>query len=389
MLAKVRSPHSALIVAAACLLESGCLVTVFVKDTGSEEDATGGGSGSSAVDDQMTQEPGVGDTSTTMGELTTTDPLMTTDIDFDVGEPDHWEFCASVLVPCDADNEDIDHALGLNCEGGLQTDGALTWSGPDGSRRVLSEQLGITDVFAPTEGARRVVLSTGDAGHVLLSLSQMPSLGDCPISQTCPSTDWPGNDLSELPPPLETTPLQCEANKQPPGPGDCSETVLTQWGLGGEPLVAYDYTELRFKAVAPSYTAGFAFDFAFLTSEYPPRFPEGHNDMFVAWVASERYTGNIALDPDGNPIAAETLPYEIKLDPMPVACDDDCVDIPLRQFAFEGHAGTAWYEGEVGINPGESIEVVFALFDVGDPIVDSAVLLDGVRWLCAPPPASF
>ncbi|WAS98946.1 hypothetical protein [Nannocystis punicea] len=384
----MRSPHSALIVAAACLLESGCLVTVFVKETGSDDAETAGAAGSSDANDQMTQEPGPSDTSTSTGEVATTEPMTKTDVGFDSG-PDGWEFCSTVLVPCDADNEDIDHALGLNCEGGLKTNGPLTWSGPDGSRRVLSEQLGTTEVFAPTEGSRRVVLSTGDASHVLLTLPEMPTLGNCPVTQTCPSTDWPGNDLDHLPPPIETMPLQCETDKQPPGPGDCSETIESQWGLGGEPLMAYDYTELRFSAVAPTYTAGFAFDFAFLTSEHPKRWPFGHNDMFVAWVASERYTGNIALDPDGNPIAAETLPYEIKYDAMPFDCDEeDCVDLPLREFAFERHAGTAWYEGEIGINPGESIEVVFALFDVGDAIVDSAVLLDGVRWLCAPPPAS-
>ncbi|MDC0720033.1 choice-of-anchor L domain-containing protein [Nannocystis bainbridge] len=384
----MRSPHSALIVAAACLLESGCLVTVFVKDAGSDDAGTSEATKSSDANDQMTQEPGPEEDSTSSGEALTTDPLAPPDFGFDVGEPEPWEFCSTALVACDADSEDIDRALGINCEGGLQTEGALTWTGPDGSRRVVSEQLGTTDVFAPTEGSRRVVLSTGDAEHLLLTLPQMPSLGNCPVTQTCPSTDWPGNDLPQLPPPIVTTPVECEANEKPPGPGDCSETVEAQWALGGDPRMAYDYTELRFSAVAPWFTTGLAFDFAFLTSEYPPRFPGGHNDMFIAWVASERYTGNIALDPDGNPIAAETLPYEIKLDPMPMACGDECPDIPLRGFAFEGHAGTAWYEGEVGLNPGESIEVVFALFDVGDPIVDSAVLLDGVRWLCAPPPAS-
>ena len=81
-----------------------------------------------------------------------------------------------------------------------------------------------------------------------------------------------------------------------------------------------------------------------------------------------------------------TLPYTIKLDPMPMGCEPDCPDLPLRGFAFEGHAGTPWFPGEIAARPGESVEVVFALFDVGDAEVDSAVLLDDVRWICAPPP---
>ncbi|WP_224193058.1 hypothetical protein [Nannocystis pusilla] len=386
----MRSPHSALIVAAACLLESGCLVTVFVKDAGGEADGTGGGSGSVGSDDQVSQETGSSaSTSGTTGEPTSEGFGVTVDVDFDLGEQEDWNSCSLVRVPCDGDSEDIDHALGINCDGGLQTEGALTWSGPAGSRLVVDQVLGTTEVYAPTEGSRRVALSTGDASHLLLTLPEMPDLGNCPVSQTCPSTDWPGADLDELPPPMVAKAKQCEEDEPVGVPGDCSQTIESQWLLGGDMMKAYDYTELRFSAVAPLGTAGFAFDFAFLTAEFPPRFPGGYNDLFVAWVASERYTGNIALDPDGNPIGAVTLPYTIKLDEMPAGCGDECVDIPLREFAFEGRAGTAWYQSEIGIDPGESIEVVFALFDVGDAIVDSVVLLDGVRWQCAPPPSSL
>lgn len=393
MLAEVRSPLSALIVAAACLLESGCLLTVFVKDAASEESGASEGSGSSGSTTQMTQgTDSAGDAEATSEETTSSGAVAVTTsatvFDVDSGD-DEWAYCPAVLEPCDGDNDDIDHALGLNCERGLQTEGALTWSGPASSRLVLAEPLGETSVFAPTEGSRRVVLSTGDASHVLLTLDELPVLGDCPITQTCPSTDAPEHDLPALPPPLEPTPQQCAQDQEPPGSGDCSGTVLTQWSLGGEPLVAYDYTELRFSAVVPTGTAGFSFDFAFLTAEYPARFPGNYNDLFVAWVSSERYTGNVALDPDGDPIAAVTLPYEIKFDPTPMDCGEECPDIPLRGFAFEGHAGTAWYAAEVPVAAGETIEVVFALFDVGDATVDSAVLLDGVRWLCAPPPANI
>jgi hypothetical protein len=391
MLAEVRSPLPALIVAASCLLESGCLVTVFVKDAASEDTAATEDSGSGPTT-QLTQGTATeGDDEATSSETGSPEaPSVTTGATiYDVGEDGEWVYCPALREPCDGDNDDIDHALGLNCARGMQTEGALTWSGPEGSRLVLAEPLGETSVFAPTEGARRVLLSTGDANHVLLTIDELPDLGDCPITQTCPSRDAPGHDLPTLPPPLEPSPQQCSPNHAPQGPGDCSGTVLAQWALGGEPLVAYDYTELRFSAVAPAGTAGFSFDFAFLTAEYPARFPGNYNDLFVAWVSSERYTGNVALDPDGNPIAAVTLPYEIKFDPTPMDCGDECPDVPLRGFAFEGHAGTAWHAAEVPVAAGETIEVVFALFDVGDATVDSAVLLDGVRWLCAPPTSSI
>ena len=31
---------------------------------------------------------------------------------------------------------------------------------------------------------------------------------------------------------------------------------------------------------------------------------------------------------------------------------------------------------------GEEIEIIFAIFDIGDPELDSAVVLDGVHWGC-------
>ena len=387
MLGEVRPPVTALASCLALLSQSACLVTVFVKDVASDD---GGAGGSSGLGD-MSEETGVTGTGGADGTSAASgSPGSSTGPEFDVGAPDPLGlYCDPWPVACDGEDTAVDHALGLNCPGGIKTEGPLTWIGSDLSRMTTDAVLGTTKTFEPVEGGRRVMLSTGIAGHALLTLAQLPQEAGCPMSQTCPSTELPGEDLTTLPPPIDPTPQKCKAGQDVPGPGDCSGTVLDQWELGGDPLTAYDYTELRFVAVAPQRTAALHLDFAFLTTEYPPRFPGGHNDLFVAWVASERYTGNFALDPDANPIAAETLPYTIKLDAMPMDCEPNCPDEPLRGFAFEGHAGTPWLPAEIGVRAGETIEVVFALFDVGDGKADSAVLLDGVRWVCAPPPSSL
>lgn len=387
MLAQVRPPVLALPPLIAALSQSACLVTVFVKDATSED--AGGAGGSSGVDEDMPQETEASTTGGTTGGGQTGSTGATTLPPFDVGAPElPGLYCDPTPAACDHEDTAVDHALGLNCPGGIQTEGPLLWTGSDLSRMTTDATLGITDTYEAVEGGRRVVLSTGNAAHVLLTLPQLPTEGGCPNTQTCPSTELPGEDLTALPPPIDPTPQKCKAGMELPGPGDCSGTVLEQWQLGGEPLTAYDYTELRFVAVVPQRTTALRLDFAFLTAEYPPRFPGGHNDLFVAWIASEKYTGNFALDPEGNPIAAETLPYAIKLDPLPFDCEPDCPDEPLRGFAFEGHAGTAWLPAQVQVTTGEAIEVVFALFDVGDGKADSAVLLDRVQWTCSPPPSN-
>lgn len=388
MLAEVRPPVSALASLLAVLSQSACLVTVFVKDAANDD--AGGASGSSGLAEDMAEGTAASAAETSGGTSAASGLQgLTGAPNFDVGVPDPLGlYCDPMPVACDDEDTSVDHALGLNCPGGIKTEGPLLWVGSDLSRMTTDAVLGVTKTYEPVEGGRRVMLSTGIAGHALLTPAQLPQEAGCPNTQTCPSTELPGEDLLALPPPIDPTPQKCKANMDLPGAGDCSETVLEQWQLGGEPLTAYDYTELRFSAVVPQRTIGLRLDFAFLTTEYPPRFPGGHNDLFVAWVASERYTGNFALDPDGNPIAAETLPYTIKLDPMPFDCEPNCPDEPLRGFAFEGHAGTPWLPAEIAVKAGETIEVVFALFDVGDGKADSAVLLDRVQWVCSPPPSS-
>jgi len=48
------------------------------------------------------------------------------------------------------------------------------------------------------------------------------------------------------------------------------------------------------------------------------------------------------------------------------------------------HAGTNWLQTTAGVTPGEQITVVFAIFDLADPILDSYIFLDNFKWGCEP-----
>ena len=54
---------------------------------------------------------------------------------------------------------------------------------------------------------------------------------------------------------------------------------------------------------------------------------------------------------------------------------------------FEGdvlsHAATGWLETLSPIVPGETFTLRFAVWDAGDGVLDSTVLLDGFRWVTA------
>ena len=56
--------------------------------------------------------------------------------------------------------------------------------------------------------------------------------------------------------------------------------------------------------------------------------------------------------------------------PTPSECNDD---------SLEG-GGTGWLTTTAPVTPGETLHLRFMIFDEGDHIYDSAVILDNFRW---------
>jgi len=275
-----------------------------------------------------------------------------------------------VPVSCDTESDDPLQTIGLDCLGGTPASGAI--AGPPGSSISHEGTLG---PYAPREGEKFLILSTGRAAELALSQEQLGSLG-CQDPSVCPTTNF-GVGPSELPAPITVLPvddvLTCVDDPSLIGMGDCSNTLFEQWSACGIGCEVWDYTELRIGLTVPETTRGLAFDFAFLSVEWPDFDDGGFNDMFVAWLESETWTGNISFDAVGNPITVN-------------AGFTDYVADELDGFAMEGHAGTRWLTTDVGLHPGETIELVLAVFDLSDGDYDSVVLLDGFRWTCSGTP---
>ena len=108
--------------------------------------------------------------------------------------------------------------------------------------------------------------------------------------------------------------------------------------------------------------------------------------MYVAWLESEAWTGNVSFDELGNPITIGGVFLDY-LDADSAQCTMvPCVAPELDGFAMDGHAGTQWLEIIAPVVAGEEIELVFAIFDMTDGLFDTAVILDGAQWGCTDKP---
>ncbi|PRP93381.1 hypothetical protein ENSA5_42800 [Enhygromyxa salina] len=271
-------------------------------------------------------------------------------------------------VSCDASSDDPLQVVGLDCVGGIPAAGGV--SAPAGA---VAPHLGPLGPYEVREGEKFLILSTGLAGHLGLSLAELAAVCDPDDwPEFCPNTQH-GAGPTTLPAPMTVEPvddtLTCADDPSLIGAGDCSNSLYDQWAACEGGCEVWDYAELRVGLTVPDHAQGLAFDFAFMSVEWPSFAGGGFNDMFVAWLESESWTGNVSFDTAGNPITVN-------------AGFTDYTGDELDGFAMEGHAGTRWLTTGFGLEPGESVELVLAVFDLTDDDHDSVVLLDAFRWTC-------
>jgi hypothetical protein len=272
--------------------------------------------------------------------------------------------------PCDNATGDPFLAMGLGCPGELTVQSTVT--GPPGAIGVRSS-FGGNGTFAPREGAAYAVIGSG----FVTDLDLPTPGGDSNQDPTHCNDDLGGQwDVGgNLPNPLRVNNVagDCTADPVLVGTGDCSNTIADQFNQGSS---ANDYVELRFEVDVPVDVVSLSYDFAFLSTEYPYYFGSEFNDMYVGWLESEAWTGNISFDANGNPISLNAGFLDFR---------DDAGNLP--EFAgtcMRQHAGTGWLSTSTGVVPGEHITVAFAIFDLSDSILDSYVFLDNFQWGCEP-----
>jgi hypothetical protein len=400
-----RSRAATLIVTIAC----GCESYAFIGSNataGSADDGFAESTGVGSLEDDGTSNVSVDESADTQGDDDDDGDESGADdsgIRFDLGQPDAAPGCKEphALPSCDSQSMDPANAMGLNC-GANDRPGAhvdIDFTGFDEAMTVHSGKPGISDAFLPREGDKFVVLSTGRASDFTMSPVQLKTEypDECNTNDACPSTQFMDplvdTPLFTLPEPIDVRPVSetgetCWEDPGLVGSGDCSNTLFSPWLKGGR---AYDYAELRMTATVPEGMNGFSFDFAFFSIEYPlyAAHPQAVNDVYLTWLESERWTGNMSFDESGDPISVKSVFFDYKdaPDPGDNGCIGPCIAPQLHGFAAQDHGGTKWLTSSAPVRPGEEITVIFAMFDNMDSSFDSMAILDHFEWTCsgAPP----
>jgi hypothetical protein len=343
---------------------SGIITTADDPDTGDGDgDSEGDGDGDSEGDgDGDSEGDGDADDGGTKFDL--------------AGLPDGGENNGGCQVPqhssCDANSNDPWHALGLNCPNELQFTTSFTGSAQQ--LYVHTGQLGTYNppTYPTLEGEKMVILSSGIAMEMITPGTQFAS--------TAINNAW---EETPLPAPLNMNSVHptdtCADNPNLVGTGDCSNTLQTQWDQG---YGAFDYAELRLSGTVPEGASGFEYHLAFFSTEYPGYYQSSYNDMYVAWLESELWTGNVSFDEMGNPISLNAGFLDYKDAPNPYDCPAPCTAPELQGTVMQTHAGTKWLTTTAGVSPGEDVTIVWAIWDLSDEVLDSVVILDDFGWNC-------
>ena len=99
---------------------------------------------------------------------------------------------------------------------------------------------------------------------------------------------------------------------------------------------------------------------------------------------------NIAFDSQRNPVSVNNgflevckpFTYEGRMGGMPFRRPFPCalgID-QLQATGFEDHAATGWLQTRTNVVPGEELTLRLAIWDAGDEVLDSTVLIDNLKW---------
>ncbi len=151
-----------------------------------------------------------------------------------------------------------------------------------------------------------------------------------------------------------------------------------------------DNVMLKLKVRVPPLAKSFKFNVYFLSQEFPDYVCTRYNDFFLALLDS-KYTStdttlqnpkdkNLAMDAKGNPVGvnlAKSGLFTVCNNSKYPSCAGDG---DLKDTGFEHHGATGWLTTRGNVVPGEIITLRFVIWDTGDHIFDSMVLIDNFQW---------
>jgi hypothetical protein len=229
---------------------------------------------------------------------------------------------------------------------------------PDGTAETIPVSHGLLDTFGvnkPQEGARVLALSSGSArapgqaGYKNVSGYDKGYTSGTPAGYPKESPACPGVTTGE----------------------------------------AHDGAGLELKIRVPTNAKSFSFQENFFTYEFPTFICSTYNDFYVAMltpIPKGLADGNIAFDQQNNPISVNNSLLQVcqsqtagsKNFPCPLGA------ATLNGTGFEGHAATGWLKTQAPAKAGDTITLLFTIWDSGDGVLDSSVLVDKFEWSVDP-----
>jgi hypothetical protein len=281
----------------------------------------------------------------------------TTDDDCDGTADNALAACDSSLLLASTDPLDGARALGL-CQ---QADGMGSEWGVLSADYVRASnvnvapglQVGLSDSFGPNvsplEGSRFLVLSSGAAR----SASQSGACGTVSCAGTGASAPVMGI---------------------PQGNVSCPTSSAI-----------HDDIALSIQIRVPTNVVGFRYRLNFYGFDYPATVCDQWNDQFLALVSPAppgSINGNISNDSMGVPVSVN-FPLRTC-----VGCPDGTAELAGTGFDTwnaQPAGATSWQVSETPVTPGSIITVRFLIYDLGDGLYDSTVLVDGFEWITSGP----
>jgi hypothetical protein len=159
-----------------------------------------------------------------------------------------------------------------------------------------------------------------------------------------------------------------------------------------QPPEVNDYSELVVRLRAPTNAKSFSFDFQFFSAEYPEFVCTDYNDEFLVEMESPNefiHARNISFDAQKNPITVNNGFFTVCQNDASHAQTKHCMH-PVSDIAGTGFedlqdgipvgGSTGWLTTTAPVTPGEEITLRYIIFDEGDGVLDSSVVIDNFRW---------
>ncbi len=218
----------------------------------------------------------------------------------------------------------------------------------DARSRGVFENYGNT--YVPHKGSTFVVLSTGIAGDE--------------------------DDVGYVPPQSGT---EFDGEVAHPDPVTPSGTCAMP-----DEATVNDYSELVLELDVPTNAKSFSFDFNFMSTEFPEYVCQVFDDTFLAYLESDSFTGNVSFDSMGNRVSINVGFFTVCDPTLGAGCTGDAELVGTgydnNASTFTDGGGTGWLTTTSPVTPGEKARLTFMIWDEGDHILDSAVIIDNFRW---------